>query len=486
MARRRRPRKSVGEPLREDAKLRSRRLPPRQATVAGLLLLAMALAGVGAITWLAHWQAEDARKAVPYVLLHLGLFGVFLAALQWLKTSPWTGRQKVLIVLASAALFRLVLLPAPPLLDDDIYRYRWDGKLVANGVNPYAFTPESPELAAMREGDTFYARMGFRDIPTVYPPVSQWLFALGYWLNPNGLFGLKALIALFDLCGILALMGLLRALGRPSEDAALYAWCPLVLKEFGNSGHHDAVGIALLVAALWALAAGRQAASGALWALSGLVKPVAFQLLPGIAGRLRWSGLAITAALTAAAFAPFAEVGPARLWAGMDLYLRHWEKNDSLFALLQWALGGPVATTTPGFTAETHPTARAISLAVWAGVAFWALGQAWRERRLRESREGVQALERSIRRVAILLAVMLLVTPTMNPWYLAWIVPFLCIHRWNSWLLLTGTCGLSYLYDWQGRDLWWIRPLEYGPFFFVLLAEAWLARARSTRTASRA
>jgi hypothetical protein len=44
-----------------------------------------------------------------------------------------------------------------------------------------------------------------------------------------------------------------------------------------------------------------------------------------------------------------------------------------------------------------------------------------------------------------------------------WLVPFLCLFPWEAGLLLTAAVGLSYLYYWQDRDFWWLRPLEYLP-----------------------
>ena len=64
------------------------------------------------------------------------------------RSVPVLGLGSVLLV---AVLARLVLLDAPPTLSDDIYRYRWDGRVQLAGVDPYAYPPNHPTLASLRD-----------------------------------------------------------------------------------------------------------------------------------------------------------------------------------------------------------------------------------------------------------------------------------------------------------------------------------------------
>src|SRR5262245_18276567 len=57
-------------------------------------------------------------------------------------------RPSLALVLATAALMRLGALAAPVYLSDDIYRYIWDGRVQAAGINPYRYIPDDAELAA--------------------------------------------------------------------------------------------------------------------------------------------------------------------------------------------------------------------------------------------------------------------------------------------------------------------------------------------------
>ena len=61
----------------------------------------------------------------------------------------------------------------------------------------------------------------------------------------------------------------------PVHPACAYAWCPLVMKEFANSGHVDALAVFLTVAALLGLVRVARAKDG-----TGLLAAVlAFGLL---------------------------------------------------------------------------------------------------------------------------------------------------------------------------------------------------------------
>lgn len=181
-----------------------------------------------------------------------------------------------------AILLRLILLVSYPFQEVDAYRYIWDGNVVANGMSPYRHSPlaarkangnsgdESLDrLAELRRGDpglnTILHRVHFAELPTVYPPVSQAVFAASAKTTPwvatmrgeskpsleSHLFSMKGWIVLFDLAILGLLCHLLTIIKlRPGWSIA-YGWSPLVLKEFANTGHLDAIAIFFLVLAVY-------------------------------------------------------------------------------------------------------------------------------------------------------------------------------------------------------------------------------------------
>ena len=75
---------------------------------------------------------------------------------------------------------RLALLFVEPYLSTDIYRYIWDGRVQAAGINPYRYVPNAPELAQLRDAAIFPLINRASYAPTIYPPAAQAIFLAAY------------------------------------------------------------------------------------------------------------------------------------------------------------------------------------------------------------------------------------------------------------------------------------------------------------------
>ena len=82
-----------------------------------------------------------------------------------------------LIVVIAIGL-RLVLLFTEPLLSSDIYRYVWDGKVAATGINPYRYLPSDDALSGLRDAAIYPNINRPNYAVTIYPPVAEVIFAL--------------------------------------------------------------------------------------------------------------------------------------------------------------------------------------------------------------------------------------------------------------------------------------------------------------------
>lgn len=245
--------------------------------VLGLLLAAAVAAG--ALQRLpSDVGGMDRDRALAYVAW-TGLAGLaYAAALLVIRRGPMP-RAALIVVAAAAVLMRLPPLLSPPLLSTDIYRYVWDGRVQAAGINPYAYLPADPALARLRDPGTgatsIYANINRAEFaPTIYPPAAQALFAAVAWVWP-GLWGIKAAMLGFDALAAFAALGLLRAARLPPEQVLIYAWNPLVVWEFAGGGHIDAAAAALSALAL--LLAARRAPA---WAGAALAGAIMCKLLP--------------------------------------------------------------------------------------------------------------------------------------------------------------------------------------------------------------
>ena len=246
------------------------------ATICGLV---SAVLYVG-ILILSHECAYEVPQAERPVLPMIGLFsGCFLLYLtaQWLllrQASSWT----TVIVVGFAVLFRLLLLGSEPFQEIDIYRYIWDGVASCSGVNPYEYPPSVVVEANSATGlpddlrplvhardaspavKLLLERVHYGELPTVYPPVSQVVFAAATWTCPTDagartrVVWMKAWLLLFDLGIVTLLVPLLRLSKMHPGWLASYSWCPLVLKEFANSGHLDSIAVFLMILAVYWIA----------------------------------------------------------------------------------------------------------------------------------------------------------------------------------------------------------------------------------------
>lgn len=409
----------------------------------------VALAVLGAVGLSMHcWTAHPSGPgpSVGALLLPMGLAGVAFAraavlVLRQGEAGGQHGGGTVPVVIVFAALFRLAALPAPPLLDDDIHRYLWDGKVWASGVDPYLYAPDSFFLEPLR--DENHAKIGFPYLRTIYPPLAQALFRLAHGLAPGSATALKALLMTFDAITIALLMLLLSRLGLPRERVLLYAWNPLVIKELANSGHVDAAAVCLLVASCALAVCRRPAASAAMLGLAALVKLFPLVALPALWRRWAPAHVVLCAGTFLIGYVPFFEQGDLIVEA-MGVYATHWEYNDSVFAILsalaEWG-GAPAGGL-------------ALRVTVGLGVALLAV---------RAGAHSDGSDRGTLRAVAIAIAALLLASPTVQPWYVVWLVPFLCLFPWSGWLAFTGTVMMSYAFHIQGQDQWWIRPIEYAP-----------------------
>ena len=83
----------------------------------------------------------------------------------------------------------------------------------------------------------------------------------------------------------------------------------------------------------------------------------------------------------------------------------------------------------------------------------------------------------------MIMALVFLLSPVQNPWYLCWVVPFLCIFPHRAWIILTGLVGFYYLdfyFDYQELQVFslWIPWVEYSPFYFLLALQFWESRKK--------
>lgn len=430
--------------------------------------------------------------ALPLVATHGALFAVYdlarapvctflLLALAF--ASFWWAAKRLdraataTVILVVATLLRLLLLPLPPTLSDDVLRYVWDGKVVTAGFNPYSLPPEAPELTALR--DELWQRMPHREVPTVYPPLAQALFSVASWL-PHPLISIKILLCFADLIGCWLLVRLASHLELGPGRAVWYAWNPLVTIEVAGMGHIDALGVAATVAAVGFLVQSprRPLAAGVAAAAGVLAKLVPLLALPMWARQSggAWRLLAGAGAILLAATLPVViSVGGAP--PGLLTYGISWEFNGPVYEPL-WRLIEVSEVPTwlkAGLDALKDETGHH---ELWNRFYPWVYPQLLAKGVLGILLLGlvVASLRRQhpVAGSGRLLGGVLLCSATLYPWYSLWVLPWAALCRHRAWLTLSALLQLAYLPHLFGWPLFpWIYLAIWAPFFLLLWRSSW-------------
>jgi hypothetical protein len=285
--------------------------------VAAICLLLCALAGLVLLVVRPSLNPAHVR---PLPLIALGWI-VFLTAAFLLRRVPV--RAAAALILLGGIGIQVAAVSAPPRQSDDVYRYVWDGRVQAAGIDAYAYVPGSAQLAPLRDPflwhrgahhcvtSSEFSQFPAEDlatgctminrpaVPTIYPPVAEAYF-LGVHYLPAGNDSTRAIQATTAFVAVLTTMILMFGLGRLGRDvrmAALWSWCPTVALEAGNSAHVDVVAVAITAAALLVLASARSR----LWTVFGgilLGLAIATKVTPALAVpavlRRRWACVAVS------------------------------------------------------------------------------------------------------------------------------------------------------------------------------------------------
>lgn len=378
-------------------------------------------------------------------------------------------------LLVCAAAFRLTMLLHQPDLSDDVYRYLWDGRVATTGLSPYAFAPDDPHVAGLFP--ELRARVAHRELRTVYPPLAQAVFRVAASAPGTGVFAMKAILGAADLA-IVALLFAFRGAGA-RFGAALYAFHPLAVTESAGQGHLDSLGVALMLAALISLGRRRPVPAGVAFAGSVLAKYVSLAAVLPFARRGGWKFAAVALVTGATVWGLTTRDVAGRPIGALGDYATRWEFNSLLYPAVSAAIESShlperakAAFIRWKESREQRPWMQRVFPYFYA--AFFArvalallltLGLVGIAARVRETEAAVFAS----------LGAFLLVSPTLHPWYLLWVLPFAAKRREPAFLYLSCAAPLSYglLYPLRGMTPIGIRVLEYVPFTLLLGATLW-------------
>jgi alpha-1,6-mannosyltransferase len=320
----------------------------------------------------------------------------------------------------------------------------WDGYVFFSHGTPYGVPPANffgADDLPSGMGDIL-SQVNYPDIPTIYGPVCELLFLLGYIVSPGQLWPLKAAFIAADL-------GIAFVIWRMTRSAAalvLYAWAPLAIKEVAFTAHPDVVAAFLATSALMLVDRGRRIAAAGMIGGAIACKAIAVVLIPFVVAWKDWRAAATVVFVVLFFYGPFLLHGASDV-AGAKVFADEWEFNSFAFALLKSALG-------PELAKVLSP-----SLFLTTAAALWRWKRAWF-------------------RPDVIVALLFVFSPVVNAWYLVLLAPFVALRpSWWGIVALT-VVFLSYVtgmnlgrkdigqFDHPG----WVRPAEA---ILVLLAAAY-------------
>lgn len=410
---------------------------------------------IGLICYLPLLALGSYRQSVPLFLVALLPCYFFLLASY---RACVRGRLRIKHILLCSFALRLLFLPQLPSLSEDIYRYLWDGMLLTQGQNPYPLAPQQlPQFQA--EHPDLYEAMAHRTRTSIYPAAAQLLFLLSNLLWGPSVIGWKCLLLAFE---SLFFLVLIRGFRVTPEKFCLWALNPLVLLEFYSSGHVDLVAVVFFVGGIYLLSSRSvQFWSPVLLAGATLVKIYpAFTIPLFLARWLRRRHLIkMTSIYTIAIAVPSlllilswggAADSLASFWNIFSIYRESWRFNSLPYLLVESNRQTIQPYLEGFFLLSVLLLARIQKDASWQDL---------------------------VTRIYFLLLVLYLVSHTVHPWYVSWVLalyPLLGL-QYLAGLYLAAASFVSYFAYWwkpEGERIW-LLWLEYIPFYILFLRDVY-------------
>ena len=416
------------------------------------------------------------RPTVAMVGLMMTAGAVYCAAMIFLDRPVRPRPGWWLWVIAAGLVMRALMMPSTPILEDDYFRYLWDGAVVANGHNPYAHSPAgiqrraAPEelISLAEDSGPVIERVNHPSLRTIYPVTAQAAFALAHLVMPWRIEGLRLVWLVFDAATIMLLAALLHAVGLPRSGAVVYWWNPLLVNEVYNSAHMEVLIFPFLLGALLLCVNNRAGWGGGMLGLATGAKVWPVILLPALA-RVRGASFRRHAVMLLGCVAVSAALAAPLLFggtgddSGLGEYSRRWQMNDLIYMLIHWT----ASQVSPD---QAHFWSRGVVILLLGGWLLWLCRT--------PATTGRQVCERALWTIAALF----MLSPTQFPWYALWFLPLLAVRPSPGLLILTAMLPMYYLrfpmrelgtQAWFDYGLIWI---QFGPTLALLAWEGLKAR----------
>jgi len=424
-------------------------------------ILLTAFGAISLFCFIAIVQIGDLRE-------HLALYFIFstipfcimlLAFRKWKFLVPGKERTAMWIVIACAIASRISLLGLAPSLSDDLYRYIWDGRMIAHGYNPYRYSPADTTLSQFH--DDVYEHVAYKDYYSIYPPLTEMGLGASAVLSKI-FFGdtahataavWKFILLAAETGTMLLLMRLLLFFGKSGKYLLLYAWHPLPIMEFAGQGHGDALMIFFLLAAITATVNknAHLAIVGFAASIAARGTPIVFA--PVLSRSIKIKGIAAALGIALCTFVPFYSISALR---GIFFSTSRMAQYFTFNSFGYWI----IRSTFEQLKAWDYEPYIPLLL----GIIFLA-GIIILYRR--SHGHGTSELPKDILNICTLFV---LVLWNMHPWYFTWGLAMIPLATSWAWVWITFAANFTYIHYTPHSDdvLLTIEIMEYGVFILIL------------------
>ena len=393
------------------------------------------------------------------------IFALFFLFFKLIQFEKWNFK----FLLVAGILFRLVFLIAVPNLSQDFYRFIWDGELINHGINPYLFSPnelienskidvtlsavEVPNSNSLHEGMGSLSARHFSN----YPPVNQFIFAISSFLGFGSVLGSIIWLRLIIIAAELGILyfgrKLLRNLNLSPHLIFWYFINPLVIIELTGNLHFEGVMLFFFVWAMYLISSGSYIKATPIYAASIMVKLVPLLFLPLFLRHLRLKKSVIFYSLVGLSclvfFLPFHSPQLLENYSQtIGLWFSNFEFNAGIYNLVkQVALS--YFDAKPWILIKEYGTfVKVITILLILALTF-----------LRKHKKSTELFSSML----IVLTVYYLLSSTVHPWYLTFLLGLGLFTNYRFTILWTAMVILSYFAYSQTdfKENLWLISLEY-------------------------
>lgn len=373
------------------------------------------------------------EESLYFLLLYTSSWGLTYALIKSIPTASvfWLG-----------LLFRLAFIVAIPWLSQDFYRFIWDGLLLQNDLNPYAFSPneliKSDALFDSTLKTDLYEGMGTLSAQhySNYPPLNQLGFLTAVNVFPQSVLStvivMRLLLILAEVGLFFIIKKILHHLDLPQRRLGWYFLNPLIILELSGNLHWE--GVMLFFFALgWRLLLKKQNIWATIaFAFSIATKLIPLLLLPLFVRFQAWKKTAWMAFLGSLCllllFVPFfKDIGMENYFATIQLWFKNFEFNGSFYYLIRWI----------GYQIKGYNIIRQ-----WGEISPWIItGMVLIFAFLRPKKKAQEVFSAML----FLLTAYYLIASIVHPWYVIPLVFLSLFTRYSFPLIWSMLIPISYI-----------------------------------------